>query len=94
MTDYLNPHKIYPDDISRRIDVPPGFDSVRPTVKESLTTVCAYCNGQEKPLYVDINKSKVTISDKCLRIGIMSEFAEMILIRYCPMCGRKLEVEG
>ena len=38
MTDYLNPHHIYPDDISRRIDIPPGFDSVRPAVKESLTT--------------------------------------------------------
>ena len=40
MTDYLNPHRIYPDDISRRIDIAPGFDSVRekPTVKESLTT--------------------------------------------------------
>ena len=51
MTDYLNPHRIYPDDISRRIDVPPGFDGFRdtatdgkphpdngvPTVKESLT---------------------------------------------------------
>jgi hypothetical protein len=29
MTDYLNPDKIYPDDISRRIDTPPGFDSRR-----------------------------------------------------------------
>ena len=52
MTDYLNPHHIYPDDISRRIDIAPGFDSFRdtatdgkphpdngvPTVKESLTT--------------------------------------------------------
>ena len=46
MTDYLNPHRIYPDDISRRIDIAPGFDSDRtpkdplvvPTVKESLTT--------------------------------------------------------
>ena len=38
MTDYLNPHRIYPDDISRRIDIAPGFDSVRPAVKESLTT--------------------------------------------------------
>ena len=44
--DYMNTHKIYPDDISRRIDIPPGFDSDRtpkeplvvPTVKESLTT--------------------------------------------------------
>jgi hypothetical protein len=38
MTDYLNPHKIYTDEISRRIDIAPGFDSVRPAVKESLTT--------------------------------------------------------
>ena len=36
--DYMNTHKTYPDDISRRIDIPPGFDSVRPAVKESLTT--------------------------------------------------------
>ena len=35
MTDYLNPHKIYPDDISRRIDIPPGFDSDR-TPKDPL----------------------------------------------------------
>ena len=32
MTDYLNPHKLYPDDISRRIDIPPGFDSDRATL--------------------------------------------------------------
>ena len=53
MTDYLNPHRIYPDDISRRIDIPPGFDSVRPAVKESLTTGCEYCNdtNEQKPLY-------------------------------------------
>lgn len=29
MTDYLNPDKLYPDDISRRIDTPPGFDTAR-----------------------------------------------------------------
>ena len=29
MTDYLNPHRIYPDCSSRRIDNPPGFDSIR-----------------------------------------------------------------
>lgn len=29
MTDYLNPHRIYPDCPSRRIDNPPGFDSIR-----------------------------------------------------------------
>ena len=47
MTDFLNPHRIsanYPivnragEIQTGRIDVPPGFDSVRPTVKESLTT--------------------------------------------------------
>ena len=51
--DYMNTHKTYPDDISRRIDIPPGFDSVRPAVKESLTTECEYCNdtNEQKPLY-------------------------------------------
>lgn len=29
MTDYLNPHRVYPDCPSRRIDNPPGFDSIR-----------------------------------------------------------------
>lgn len=29
MTDYINPDKLYPEDTSRRIDRPPGFDSVR-----------------------------------------------------------------
>ena len=29
MTDYLNPHRIYPDCPSRRIDNPPGNDSIR-----------------------------------------------------------------
>ena len=28
-TDYLNPHRIYPDNPSQRIDNPPGFDSIR-----------------------------------------------------------------
>ena len=50
--DYMNTHKTYPDDISRRIDIAPGFDSFRdtatdgkphpdngvPAVKDSLTT--------------------------------------------------------
>ena len=36
--DYMNAHKLYPDNISRRIDIPPGFDSDRTPVKESLTT--------------------------------------------------------
>ena len=29
MTDYLNPHRIYPDNPSQRIDNPPGNDSIR-----------------------------------------------------------------
>jgi hypothetical protein len=29
MTDYINPDKLYPDDISRCIDNPPGNDSIR-----------------------------------------------------------------
>ena len=29
MTDYLNPHRIYPDCPPRRIDNPPGNDSIR-----------------------------------------------------------------
>lgn len=43
MTDYLNPDKLYPDDINRRIDIPPGFDSVRTPVKKE--TRSAYIAG-------------------------------------------------
>ena len=46
--DYMNTHKLYPDDISRRIDIPPGFDSARPTVKESLLVAkrCVACGAE------------------------------------------------
>ena len=43
MTDYLNPHKIYPEDTSRRIDNPPGFDSVRTPVKISADKTKEFC---------------------------------------------------
>ena len=63
MTDYLNPHRIYPDDISRRIDTPPGFDSVRTPVKNQrgsadktkefcmMANQCVHCGqrGAEQP---------------------------------------------
>ncbi|MGI6235714.1 MAG: hypothetical protein ACOYI6_10765 [Christensenellales bacterium] len=59
MTDYLNPDKLYPDDISRRIDIPPGFDSVRTPVKnqrgsadkterQCMANQCVHC-GQGMP---------------------------------------------
>jgi len=54
---------------------------------------CEYCTTG-KPLFVDIDKHTVTISGSDLRTGIVGEFAELITIQYCPMCGRKLEVEG
>ena len=62
--DYMNTHKLYPDDISRRIDIPPGFDSARPTVKESLTTALdenglARCGcGGEARLWPDGRESR------------------------------------
>lgn len=59
MTDYLNPDKLYPDDISRRIDTPPEFDSVRTptgfqrdggdkTESRRMANQCICC-GQEMP---------------------------------------------
>jgi hypothetical protein len=38
MPDYLNIHNIYAEDPNRRIDVPPGFDSVRPGSAEAEKT--------------------------------------------------------
>lgn len=56
MTDYLNPDKLYPDDISRRIDTPPGFDSVRnqrgsadKTKEFCMMANQGICCGQEMP---------------------------------------------
>ena len=57
MTDYLNPHRIsanYPvvnragEIQTGRIDIAPGFDSVRPTVKESLLVAkrCVACGAE------------------------------------------------
>lgn len=60
MTDYLNPRRIYSDCPSRRIDNPPGFDSVRTPVKNQrgsadktkefcmMANQCVHC-GQEMP---------------------------------------------
>jgi len=88
--DYMNTHKTYPDDISRRIDIAPGFDSVRPAVKESLTTECDYCNGWK------INSAYGIRQDKagrwCLEIPVdHCEYVVIQNIKFCPDCGRKLE---
>lgn len=37
MTDHLNPHRVYPDNPSRRIDNPPGPDSIRSTYTGDLS---------------------------------------------------------
>lgn len=29
--DYLNPHKIYPNNPNQRVDIPPAFNSIRPS---------------------------------------------------------------
>jgi hypothetical protein len=53
MTDYLNPHKLYPDCPSRRIDNPPGNDSIRSEEKGGRMTyrivgVTVEINGSER----------------------------------------------
>jgi hypothetical protein len=45
MTDYLNPHKLYPDCPSRRIDNPPGFDSIRSEEKGGRMTYSMDIDG-------------------------------------------------
>ena len=107
--DYMNTHKLYPDDISRRIDIPPGFDSARPTVKESLTTECEYCNGTEKPLFHENKYEPYESMQSWITISESKESKRHLIevdlwdgantyaafeINYCPMCGRKLEAEG
>ena len=55
MTDYLNPHRIYPDCPSRRIDNPPGNDSIRQGSEEKggrmtyrIAGVTVEINGSER----------------------------------------------
>ena len=107
--DYMNTHKLYPDDISRRIDIPPGFDSVRDvnythetgatgaTVKESLTT------EREKI----IGKYPNPHPDGCTRCKYLNApeilydynswdggiSFDNVITNFCPTCGRKLEAD-
>ena len=89
MTDYLNPHKIYTDDISRRIDIAPGFDSVRPTVKDSLTTAepCAWCDPNHYLLRFNVSWWVRASTGKRKWMSVTQQNKA----KYCPMCGRKLE---
>ena len=55
MTDYINPHRVYPDNPSRRIDNPPGNDSIRQGSKENgermtyrIAGVTVEINGSER----------------------------------------------
>ena len=88
MTDYLNPHKLYPDDISRRIDIPPGFDSVRPAVKESLTTAepCAWCDPNHYLLRYSITWWVRSNYGKRHWMSVTKQNKA----NFCPMCGRGL----
>ena len=100
MTDYLNPHKIYPD----RVDIAPGFDSDRtpkeplvvPTVKESLTTECEYCDrGVDIPC-LDDGEVSISSSRRLMEVGgkVCGLWSNVEFhINYCPMCGRKLEAD-
>ena len=66
MTDYLNPHRIYPDDISRRIDTPPGFDSVRTPVKNQRGSADKTKEGKNMAIY----KSSEMLKEICENKGI------------------------
>ena len=102
--DYMNTHKLYPDDISRRIDIPPGFDSDRTpkeplvvgaTVKESLTTECKKIAGKYPNPHSDgCSRCRYTYEPETLYEynswdGGIS--LDSVITNYCPMCGRKLE---
>lgn len=54
MTDYLNPNRIYPDCPSRRIDNPPGNDSIRKGSEEK--------GGRMSEVY-DFNGIKLWFAD-------------------------------
>ena len=66
--------------------------------KRALQEPCVYCNPafinpfiDDDGLYLFIDKDRLMTgySDECT-----FEKSESIKINYCPMCGRKLEVEG
>ncbi len=87
MPDHLNPDKIYPDDISRRIDTPPGFDSVRtPTGfqrdggdKTERRCRSRPAEGCEHCAWIDTSRQHEDEDGP---------------INYCRVCGRKLAQSG
>ncbi len=55
--------------------------------------MCEYCKGKEfnKPIYDD-GVTRMFIEDGTNNFLIDDEFrTEISIIKYCPMCGRKLE---
>ena len=78
MTDYLNPHHIYPDDISRRIDIAPGFDSrgIKPMEYKSARIAV-----DDLPVGATVKESLTTGCDYCNGDYETQE--------YCPVCGEK-----
>jgi len=79
MTDYLNPDKLYPDDISRRIDTPPGFDSVR------VSTGFQWDGGDKTERRCRTASVPKSVKQKFRNLH--SETAEICTLR-CDYCGR------
>ncbi|GGC98199.1 hypothetical protein [Enterococcus wangshanyuanii] len=58
--------------------------------------MCQYCQGEyfNRPIY-DTDYIKAFIEDESNVLVIDDDFVtSSVEINYCPMCGRKLEIEG
>lgn len=64
MTDYINPDKLYPDDISRRIDTPPGFDSLRDAGIKPMEYKSARIAEDDLPVGATVKESSKVLRDE------------------------------
>lgn len=70
--------KASPDD--DRIDVYPGFDSIRPT-----PDTCKYCDPNNNYFDVRVDLFNLQYEENSLRLRPNVEF------NFCPMCGREMK---
>jgi len=106
MSDYLNPHKIYPDDISRCIDTPPGLDPTRQVganLSEKPAQNSPKCGAGYRQQLDEMGRDDTTTvtRDVCYDHGEITNYGAYRCDKcgakqpdeypYCPGCGRRIE---
>ena len=76
--DYMNTHKLYPDDISRRIDVPPGFDSLQDAGIKPMEHKSARIAVDDLPVGATVKESLTTEPTQIDRIKKLEKEVEQL----------------